>query len=282
MLKREWLDSAEILTGQSGTAEVSVIIPCYRAAATISRALASVAAQSVKPAEVIIVDDASNDKTREVLQELSKKYDADWLKIYFLADNCGPASARNYGWQRAVQSFVAFLDADDSWHQEKIALQFGYMKRYSDIALCGHSCGDQLSLVRRLPQQFWVSACTLQQLIFRNRMRTPTVMLKREQVLHFPVGWRFGEDYYLWLALLKTGNKAAFLDLPLAVIHKPAFGVAGQSAALWEMEKGELKALRAAWRRGSVSLGLFIVAVNWSLLKFIRRLLLSGIRLRRS
>jgi hypothetical protein len=101
-------------------------------------------------------------------------------------------------------------------------------------------------------------------------------MLKREAVLHFPESLRFSEDYFLWLALLKTGSRAAFLNLPLAVIHKPAFGVDGQSAALWLMEFGELKALGAAWRRGSVSVVVFIAAISWSLLKFMRRLLLTG------
>lgn len=257
-----------------------MIIPCYQAGATVGRALASVAAQSVKPFEVIIVDDASTDETRKRLQELVEKYSSDWLKVYFLAENCGPASARNYGWERATQPFVAFLDADDSWHRDKIALQLAVMQRYPDIDLSAHGCGGLATLAGRVPKQFQVQVYTLRQLLFRNRLRTPTVMLKRELVLRFPQGMRFSEDYYLWLALLKTGSKAAFFDLPLAVVHKPAFGVTGQSAALWRMETGELKALQAAWRRGSISLLILGTALSWSLLKFCRRLLVSRITFR--
>jgi glycosyltransferase involved in cell wall biosynthesis len=275
MRKREWLASAELLADQSETAAVSVIIPCYQALATIGRALASVAAQSCKPLEVIIVDDASDPETCKVLRKLADKYGADWLKIYFLRDNCGPAAARNYGWERATQPFVAFLDADDSWHKDKIALQLAFMQHYSEIDISAHSCGDILILTGRLPKRFQVLPYSLPQLIFRNRLRTPTVMLKREVVLHFPEGLRFSEDYHLWLALLKTGSRVAFLDLSLAVIHKPAFGISGQSAALWRMEIGELKALYAVWRRGSVSVALFIATLSWSLFKFLRRLLLT-------
>lgn len=276
MLKSEWLVRAELLATQTAAAAVSVIIPCYQSAATIERALASVAAQSCKPKEVIVVDDASDSVTREILCELADKYGPDWLKIYFLDKNCGPAVARNYGWERATQSFVAFLDADDSWHRDKIALQLAFMQRYPNVDISAHNCGDRVSFTCRLPKQFKVSSSTLQQLIFRNRLRTPTVMLKREAVLYFPENLRFSEDYFLWLALLKIGCRTAFLDLPLAVIHKPAFGVAGQSAELWLMEFGELRALGAARRRGSVSGTLFIAAMSWSLLKFIRRLLLAG------
>ncbi len=276
MRRCEWLVSAELLVSQNDTAAVSVVIPCYQSAATIGRALASVAAQSCKPQEVIVVDDASDSETCKVLRKLADKYGADWLKVYFLPDNCGPSAARNYGWERATQPFLAFLDADDSWHKDKIALQLAFMQHYSKIDISAHSCGDILIHVGRLPKQFQASLYNLRQLIFRNRLRTPTVMLKREAVLRFPEGLRFSEDYFLWLALFKVGCHVAFLDLSLAVIHKPAFGVAGQSAALWRMEFGELKALRAAWRRGSVSAALLTATLSWSLLKFLRRLMLTG------
>ena len=282
MLKREWQVSSELPSDPDVAAAVSVIIPCYRAAATIDRALASVAAQSHKPREVIIVDDASDDKTGRVLRELSKKYDASWLKVYFLPENFGPAAARNYGWERAGQPFVAFLDADDSWHQEKIALQFGFMTRYPEVTLSGHGCGRESILVRRVMRLCQIRPCTLRQLLWRNCLRTPTVMIKRDAVLHFPVDFRYGEDYYLWLGLLATGARAAFLDMPLAVVHKPAFGVSGQSAFLWRMEQGELRALQAAWRRGSVSSTMITLAMIWSLLKFSRRLLICMVKGRRA
>ncbi len=282
MCEREWWISSELSLDPDVAAAVSVIIPCYRAAATIGRALASVAAQSHKPREVIIVDDASDDKTGKVLRELSEKYDAAWLKIYFLSENCGPAAARNYGWERAGQPFIAFLDADDSWHQEKIALQFGFMKRHPEVVLSGHACGRESILVRKVARRCQIRPCTLRQLLWRNRLRTPTVMIKRDAVLNFPMDFRYGEDYNLWLGLLATGARAAFLDLPLAVVHKPAFGVSGQSAFLWRMEQGELRALQAVWRRGSVSSTMITLAMIWSGLKFSRRLLICMLKGRRA
>jgi len=275
MCKCEWWSSTDLLSDSGEAAEVSVIIPCYQAAVTIGRALASVAAQSCKPFEVIIVDDGSDAETCNRLKELTEKYGSDWLKVYFLDKNCGPASARNFGWERARAPFVAFLDADDSWHKDKIALQFAFMLQNPEISICSHRCGGAANIIRKLPQKVRITNRTFKKLLFRNRLYTPTVMLKRALVLHFPEATRYSEDYYLWLALLNIGYTAVFIDLPLTALHKPAFGDSGLSAELWQMEKGELKALQATWNRGSVSSLYFATAVVWSLAKYARRVLLS-------
>ena len=274
-----WVSGLELkLANKKETAPVSVVIPCYRAAATIVRALTSVAVQSCRPYEMIVVDDGSDDDTLKILSLLVKEYGESWLKVFSLEKNRGPAAARNYGWERASQPFIAFLDADDSWHADKIALQFGFMESHPEIALSGHLCGASQIYEPRLPKHFKVSECSLRGLLYSNSLRTPTVMLRRDIDLRFPEGQRYGEDYHLWLSFLGAGGQAAFLDLPLAATHKPAFGVAGQSAALWRMERGELDALVALWRKKQISLALLVGVVSWSLLKFIRRLLLTGFR----
>jgi len=268
------------LADKKMTAPVSVIIPCYRAATTIARALASVAAQSQSPFEVIVVDDASDDDTRKSLKGLVKEYGESWLKLFFFEKNRGPAAARNYGWARASQTWIAFLDADDTWHVDKLALQLNFMESHPKFALSGHLCGDPQTSAppSGLAQRFRVSECSLSRLLYSNRLRTPTVMLRRDITLRFPEEQRYGEDYHLWLSFLGAGGRAAFLDLPLAATHKPAFGASGQSAALWPMEKGELAALFAVWRKGHISWPKFTGAVAWSLLKFIRRLLITKFR----
>ncbi len=259
-------------------APVSVVIPCYRAGTTIGRALASVAAQSRSPKEVIVVDDGSDDETLKVLALMAEKYGSSWLKIFFLENNRGPAAARNYGWERASQPLIAFLDADDSWHVDKLALQSEFMESHPEIVLSGHGCADYQTLMARLPTRFRVVKCSLSGLLYTNSFRTPSVMLRRDIALRFPEERRYGEDYYLWLNIVGAGGRAAFLDLPMAVTYKSAFGVGGQSAALWRMEKGELEALAAVRRKRETSFLIFAGAFIWSLLKFFRRLLISEFR----
>jgi glycosyltransferase involved in cell wall biosynthesis len=257
---------------ESTPAPVSVIIPCYNAAATIGRAVASVAAQSRLPAEVIIVDDGSDEATRQVLAGLQEQYGRNWLKILFQPANRGPAAARNRAWKEAGQPLLAFLDADDAWHSEKIALQADFLCRHPEFAFCGHvSVVDPARLPDQLRSDFRVCEESLSRLLWKNRFRTPTVMLRAGLAGRFPETQRFGEDYRLWLELLSAGHRAAFIDLPLAVTYKPPFGARGLSRQLWAMEQGELKALAAV--RPVIGRRRWAVAAAWSGLKFARRLL---------
>ena len=117
-------------------APVSVVIPCYHSAGTIERALDSVAVQSWLPAEVIVVDDAGDDGTPELLGLLAGKH--PWLRTVRLDSNQGSASARNAGWEAATQTLVAFLDADDAWHPRKLEVQTALMLGNPEVAITGH------------------------------------------------------------------------------------------------------------------------------------------------
>nr|WP_175801934.1 glycosyltransferase [Burkholderia anthina] len=108
-------------------APVSVIVPCYRSVSTLERAVASVYAQTWRPAELILVDDASPDDTLACIERLRSRYGDDWIRVIALPRNGGPGVARNVGWRCATQRFIAFLDADDTWHPDKIARQCGWM-----------------------------------------------------------------------------------------------------------------------------------------------------------
>ncbi|WP_439183617.1 glycosyltransferase family 2 protein [Carboxylicivirga taeanensis] len=90
--------------------KISVIIPTYNSADTVENALQSVFKQSYQPFEVIVVNDGSTDSTAQILS----KYQAQ-LKVLHKA-NGGASSARNEGIRLATGDFIAFLDADDTWH----------------------------------------------------------------------------------------------------------------------------------------------------------------------
>src|SRR5688572_19076100 len=92
----------------SNFAPVSVVVPCYRCGGSIGRAVASVLAQSARPAELIVVDDASDDASPQAIAALGAG-----VRAVRLARNQGPAAARNAGWAAATQPYLAFLDADD-------------------------------------------------------------------------------------------------------------------------------------------------------------------------
>jgi glycosyltransferase involved in cell wall biosynthesis len=257
---------------------VSVVIPCFRCAKTISVAIESVRKQTAEALEVIAVDDASDDDTPRELSELRRRYGEKWLKVIRLARNVGPASARNAGWNAAMGEFVSFLDADDTWHPRKLEIQYGVMRANPGIALCGHShlIGD----IGQVPVSAHPRVCEInpRSLLWRNRFTPSSVMLKRDLQGKFPEGQRRMEDHRAWLEFAFSGQRIVMIDLPLAVQHKPAYGVSGQSADLTAMECAELENYRQLWREGHINGLLLAVLWIWSLAKFARRLVVVALR----
>ena len=98
---------------------VSVVIAAYDAEAFIARTIASACGQTVPPLEVLVVDDASTDGTREVVQEFAR---ADpRVRLIASERNGGPAAARNIGFAEAKGEWIAVLDADDTYAPDRLA-----------------------------------------------------------------------------------------------------------------------------------------------------------------
>jgi glycosyltransferase involved in cell wall biosynthesis len=110
---------------------VSVVIPAFNAGKSIARALDSVLAQTLKPNEIIVVDDGSTDET----QSETKKYGRKVKYIY--QENGGPSKARNTGIQAAKGTWIAFLDSDDEWLPTKLEEQVALLKRNPHLIWCG-------------------------------------------------------------------------------------------------------------------------------------------------
>ncbi|WP_373064298.1 glycosyltransferase family 2 protein [Gemmatimonas sp.] len=94
-------------------ADITVIIPAYNARTTIGRALQSLAAQTCSVGQVLVVDDASTDDTVEAAEQSAPHLA---LAVLPLAENGGPATARQRGIDATTSEFIGFLDADDEWH----------------------------------------------------------------------------------------------------------------------------------------------------------------------
>lgn len=260
-------------------APVSVIIPCYQCQGTIQRALESLAAQIVKPSEVIIIDDASDDCNRKHLVEVVERFQLfkKWIHIEHLVCRQGPSGARNRGWDRANFKYVAFLDADDAWHPQKIKIQYDWMVANPDAAMTGHqSLYVKKAVSHSLPCK---NLRALKVEPFRqmlaNYFHTRTVMLRRNVPFRFDTDKRYSEDYLLWLEIIFSGLHAFYLDVPLAYTFKPQFGAGGLSADLWKMEKGELDSYFKLYRKGRISCFLFECLATLSLTKHIRRMLVT-------
>lgn len=110
--------------------KVSVIIPTYNRAHLISETIDSIVNQTLRPAEIVIVDDGSTDNTERVV----KKY-ANLVK-YYRIENSGVCKARNVGVDKSQNEWVAFCDSDDLWHQDKLFHQVQLIKSSNEVEYC--------------------------------------------------------------------------------------------------------------------------------------------------
>ena len=106
--------------------KVSAIVPTYNRAHLLPRALASIANQSHRDIEVIVVDDGSSDETDRVVHGISASF--PFLIRYYRQPNGGCASARNLGLQVASGDAVAFLDADEEWTPDALERLVGALE----------------------------------------------------------------------------------------------------------------------------------------------------------
>lgn len=260
---------------------VSVVVPCFRAAATIGRALQSVARQTVLPSEIIIVDDGSGDDTADRVEQVASGFELPVpLRVLRQRENRGAGEARNAGWNVATAGYVAFLDADDAWHPRKIERQYAFMEAHREIGISGHRHRVVLDAEPTPPARLGTGYQTLvrRDFLVANRFVTPSVMLRSGLSLRFATGKRHMEDHHLWALAACKGVGIARLDAELCDIFKPSFGQAGLSAQLWRMELGELDSYRRLRFAGHLGAAAWAGLSAWSLAKFARRLAIVAIR----
>ena len=192
--------------------EVSVIMPAYNAAAYITEAVDSVFLQQVNW-ELLIIDDGSTDNTEEVV----KSYLSDSRVTYIRnKKNLGVATSRNLGVQKAKGYYIAFLDADDRWTEEKLERQLCLMKEKNAV-LCSTAralMSNEGELTGRIIPV--AEEITYRSLLHGNCISLSSAVIKREVALEFPMEQdRLHEDYILWLSVLKKYKIAYGLNAPM-------------------------------------------------------------------
>lgn len=117
---------------------VSIIMPCFNAAATVERAITSVLDQTFTDFELIIVNDASTDNTVEIITALITDTGDTRVKLIDMKKNVGPSGVRNEALRGALGTFVAFLDSDDEFLPEFLNHHVSALTDGIDISMGGH------------------------------------------------------------------------------------------------------------------------------------------------
>ncbi|MES9846080.1 MAG: glycosyltransferase family A protein [Candidatus Sedimenticola sp. PURPLELP] len=219
--------------------QISVVIPTHNRATVLERALASVLTQTHPAMEVIVVDDGSEDRTRELL---AQKFPS---VRYLHQPNQGVSSARNLGIANARGDWIAFLDSDDEWLPGKLQAQKELLSNHPDIRICHTEeiwirDGKRVNQMKKHTKQGGV--------IFRHCLplcviSPSSVMIHRdvfEQVGVFDESLPACEDYDLWLRICAR--------YPVAFIEQPQINKYGGhddqlSRRHWGMDRFRLQAL---------------------------------------
>ena len=180
---------------------VSIILPAFNAAATLDRAIASVKAQSRCDWELLVIDDGSADNSVALIDQHAA---ADpRVRRFGTNGQMGAGVARNTGLAAALGAYVAFIDADDQWHKDKLSIQLDAMAQsgavFSCTAYLRHNLADGRETVIGVPPK-----ASRAQLLKTNTIACSTVIYDRR---HFGARrmptLRRRQDFAFWLQLLQ-------------------------------------------------------------------------------
>jgi hypothetical protein len=198
---------------------VSVIIPAYGTAAYISQALDSVFAQSFTNFEVIVINDGSPDSI--LLEKAIAPYRS--RISYLVQENRGPSAARNVGIKKARGEYLAILDSDDYWHPDYLASQLEILSSDPGIDVV-FSDALRVTADGKNERRFSEECPVRGELSFARLLGSEThvyggVTARREALLRaglYDESLRSGEDFDLWLRMLKTGQRIEYNPRVLA------------------------------------------------------------------
>lgn len=237
---------------------VSVVMPVYNGAAFLRPTIGSVQAQGWTDWELLAVDDGSTDGSAQILADLAA---ADpRIRPLSSGGNLGAGAARNLGMDQARGRFVAFLDADDQWHPDKLARQLAAMAAaglpFSCTAYLRRDPAQNRETLVGVPQR-----ASRQQLLKTNTVACSTAIFDRAHFAERRMSTRRRrQDFLFWLDLLQ--DTPAVLGLPQVLMtyhqHGQSLSAPKTRAALdtWTMYRQGvgLPPLAAAWYFGNYAL----------------------------
>jgi glycosyltransferase involved in cell wall biosynthesis len=187
---------------------ISCIVTSFNSEQFIAEAIRSILNQTYKSIEVIVADGGSTDKTKDVVQKLSSS-----IK-YVTHNSLSPADTRNLGFNSSNGKYVAFLDADDLWHPEKLKKQMNCFIENPELDLC-----------ITYAEMFWSEDLKDEKDFFKDHPRTKsipgyatTTLLAKKKV--FEIAGKFKKD--LWFTdAAEWFIRAKGLGLKIHIVKEP-------------------------------------------------------------
>lgn len=217
---------------------VSVVMPACNAERFVEEAVMSVLGQTVSDLELIVIDDGSSDKTRQIVGRIAERDDR--VRLVVNEENIGVAKSRNRGLDLSRGTYTALLDSDDYWHGDMLERMIARAQQTgADLIYCSYAMVDESG--KKVCNDFIVpEEADYAYSLVRSVITCSTVLMTRRIV----DAYRFPDDVYhediaMWFTILKEGGTACGVPEILAVYRQRS----------GSRSSGKLK---SAWRRWEI------------------------------
>lgn len=218
---------------------ISVVIPYFNSSAIIARTLDSVKNQTYLPKEVIIVDDCSDSlNSLDFIKDNRFFYPFEVIILHH-EENSGAPAARNTGIKASKFEFVAFLDADDCWVEDKLERQINAIGDFD--LLYSNYCETKEAIDIKGHDLLHVKNVGYFHILKKN-LSPVTLLVKRNSIIFFDENFRRCDDFKMSIEALARGYKIGFLDIDVAYGFKRSIGEGGLTQSLSKMSFSFIKA----------------------------------------
>lgn len=190
---------------------ISIIVPVYNAERFLHETIKTVKKQTYNNWELIMIDDVSSDKSADII----KRYIKSDCRIKLIQQpiNSGAAKARNTGINKARGRYIAFLDADDLWHPEKLSIQLKFMQDNNHaFTYTNYEFTDEHGIpngkISRSPDKISYGTALKKSYIFTSTVVADTFVIKKEDIMM--TDYKMGEDITTWWRLLSKYGEAHY------------------------------------------------------------------------
>lgn len=230
---------------------ITVVMPNYNGHRFVEQAIDSVLNQTYPNFELLVVDDCSKDDSLQLVQQ--KAQSDDRVRVIALEHNAGVANARNVGIKEAKGKFIALLDNDDLWTEDKLERQLALANKGADIVYCSYDFIDEQN--NSIKKPFIVPQQTnFNKMLASSVISCSTSFIKTELMQAHPFNSDFyHEDYVLWMELLRV-CPIAYGDPKVLMHYRQATGSRSNKKSnaakeRWNTYRKALKlnAITSAW-----------------------------------
>ncbi|MCI8888346.1 MAG: glycosyltransferase family 2 protein [Hungatella sp.] len=195
---------------------ISVVMPAYNGEKTIGQAIDSVIGQTFKNWELIVVNDQSKDRTKDLILDYAKRDER--IRYAENQENSGVSFSRNRGVAMAEGQWIAFLDSDDAWEKEKLEEQVKLIEGGARFVFTGsafmNEAGQRLKFCMNIPEKI-----SFRELLKQNVISCSSVLIEKALLEKYPMAQgNIHEDYAVWLKILRDQRICAWgIDKPLLI-----------------------------------------------------------------